>query len=131
MPEWYLLPFYAILRAIPNKLGGVIAMIGSLLIFLILPFVHTSKLRTNRFKKINIILFFIFIFNFFLLMVLGGLPIEEPYTSISQGSTVIYFGYFAVIPFAGILESYLFSMGNVSNTEINDTNADAKQSEII
>ena len=69
-------------------------MIGSLLIFLILPFVHTSLIRTNRFKIINKLLFYIFICNFILLMILGGYPIEEPYTTISQISTIIYFAYF-------------------------------------
>lgn len=113
VPEWYLLPFYAILRAIPNKLGGVVAMIGSLLIFLILPFVHTSKVRTNRFKPLSRILFFFFIFNFMILMLLGGLPIEEPYTSISQASTVGYFGFFALIPVIGCIENSLCSISKI------------------
>lgn len=86
-------------------------MIGSLLIFLVLPFVHTSLVRTNRFKKINIILFYIFISNFILLMQLGGLPIEEPYTTISQISTAIYFSYFIFIPLIGLIETSLFTMG--------------------
>ena len=90
-------------------------MIGSLLIFLILPFVHTSKVRTNRFKPLSLILFYIFIFNFMILMQLGGLPIEEPYTSISQVSTVIYFAYFALIPLIGIIENSLFSINKIES----------------
>jgi quinol-cytochrome oxidoreductase complex cytochrome b subunit len=87
-------------------------MIGSLLIFLILPFVHTSLVRTNRFKTVSLILFVIFICNFYFLMVLGGSPIEEPYTFISQISTVIYFAYFALIPVIGVIENSLFSIGS-------------------
>ena len=87
-------------------------MIGSLLIFLILPFVHTSKVRTNRFKPLSLILFIIFICNFAVLMILGGYPIEEPYTFISQISTVVYFAYFALVPVIGVIENTLFSIGN-------------------
>jgi len=113
VPEWYLLPFYAILRAIPNKLGGVVMMIGSLLIFLILPFVHTNKIRTNRFKIINKLLFYIFICNFGVLMILGAYPIEEPYTTISQFSTILYFVYFMATPLIGIIENTLFSINKI------------------
>lgn len=87
-------------------------MIGSLLIFLILPFVHTSLVRTNRFKPLSVILFVIFICNFILLMILGGSPIEEPYTLISQICTVIYFAYFIAIPIIGVIENTLFSIGS-------------------
>jgi len=116
VPEWYLLPFYAILRAIPDKLGGVVAMIGSLVILLVLPFVSTTKVRTNRFKPLSKIAFYIFIFNFGILLLLGGLPIEEPYTTISQISTVVYFSYFLAVPLIGYFENFLFSIAN-SSTE--------------
>jgi hypothetical protein len=95
-------------------------MIGSLLIFLILPFVHTSLIRTNRFKFINKLLFYIFILNFILLMQLGGLPIEEPYTSISQISTGIYFGYFIATPILGLIENILFSINNIEPEDISN-----------
>ena len=88
-------------------------MIGSLLIFLILPFVHTNKIRTNRFKIINKLLFYIFICNFGVLMILGAYPIEEPYTTISQLSTILYFVYFMATPLIGIIENTLFSINKI------------------
>jgi len=113
VPEWYLLPFYAILRAIPNKLGGVLAMGGSLLILLILPFVHTSKVKSSTFRPLAKFAFWAFVGNFFLLMVLGGLPIEEPYTSISVFAVIYYFSYFIIlVPLIGIIENILFNLSN-------------------
>jgi len=112
VPEWYLLPFYAILRAIPNKLGGVAAMGGALLILLILPFVHTSKVKSNTFRPLAKFAFWLFAADFFLLMVLGGLPIEEPYTTISVFAVIFYFSYFLIlVPLIGILENILFNLG--------------------
>ena len=111
VPEWYLLPYYAILRAIPNKLGGVVAMGGSLLILLILPFVHTSKVKSSTFRPLAKLGFWAFVSNFFLLLVLGGLPIEEPYTSISVVAVIFYFAYFTVlVPLIGIIENILFNL---------------------
>jgi ubiquinol-cytochrome c reductase cytochrome b subunit len=97
VPEWYLLPFYAILRAIPSKIGGVIAMFGSLLILLPLPFLTTLNLRTNRYRPILHLLFWIFVFDFFILMVMGGKPIHSPYIEIGQIATAIYFLYFVTL----------------------------------
>ena len=68
VPEWYFLPFYAILRAIPNKIGGVLAMFGALLILFPLSFFHTLNVRVNRYKPLLQFLFWIFVFNFFFLM---------------------------------------------------------------
>jgi len=65
-PEWYFLPYYAILRAIPNKLLGVIAMFGSLLILIPLAFINTVNLRSNKYRPIIHVLFWVFVFNFFL-----------------------------------------------------------------
>lgn len=97
VPEWYLLPFYAILRAIPSKIGGVIAMFGSLLILLPLPFLTTLNLRANRYRPLLHILFWVFVCDFFILMIMGGNPIHSPYVEIGQIGTLIYFMYFVIL----------------------------------
>lgn len=97
VPEWYLLPFYAILRAIPSKLGGVIAMLGALLILLPLSFLSTYNLRSNRYRPILQFLFWVFAFNFLFLLWLGAKPIAEPFIILGQICTLIYFSYFALI----------------------------------
>lgn len=106
VPEWYLLPFYAILRSIPNKLLGVIAMFLALLILLSLPFTDLSKLRGAQFKPLSKILFFTFGANFLILMALGAKHVETPFIEFGQISTVIYFSYFIIIvPILGIIEN--------------------------
>lgn len=116
VPEFYLLPFYAILRSIPNKLGGVIAMFGSLLILLLLPFITTSRVRSSGFRPIQRYLFWLFVSNFLLLLWLGANPVEEPYITIGQISTIFYFVYFIIlIPLIGIIENILFSIGLNNN----------------
>jgi ubiquinol-cytochrome c reductase cytochrome b subunit len=76
VPEWYLLPFYAILRSIPNKLLGVISMFVAILILLILPFVDTSKIKGSTYKPLHILTFWLFAFNFLILMWLGSCHVE-------------------------------------------------------
>nr|YP_010890183.1 cytochrome b [Nanomia bijuga]WJJ70231.1 cytochrome b [Nanomia bijuga] len=108
MPEWYFLFAYAILRAIPNKLGGVIGLAVSIMILFITPFVHTSWLKSLIFRPIGKFLYWSFIFNFVLLTWLGSKPVEDPYTIIAQLSAVFYFSYFLVlIPLAGLIENKL------------------------
>jgi ubiquinol-cytochrome c reductase cytochrome b subunit len=112
VPEWYLLPFYAILRSIPDKLLGVIAMFSSLLILLILPFANPSNIRANTFKPLSKFLFWIFVSNFLLLLYLGSCHVEEPYIFIGQISTIIYFSYFLVLlPLTNSLENFLINKG--------------------
>lgn len=95
VPEWYFLPFYAILRSIPNKAAGVIAMFSSLLILLTLPwFTRLRPVVNTPFMKT---MFWLFVVNFFLLMWLGGQPIHSPYVQISQIATVFYFSYFILL----------------------------------
>lgn len=94
MPEWYFLFAYAILRAIPNKLGGVLALVFSILILLILPFNQKSNLKSLSFKPLSKILFWIFISNFWLLTWIGAQPVEEPFIILGQISTIIYYSYF-------------------------------------
>jgi ubiquinol-cytochrome c reductase cytochrome b subunit len=67
VPEWYFLPFYAILRSIPNKLGGVLAMFGSIVILILIPFLNTSKIRTNKFKPIFSFFYWLLVADFLLL----------------------------------------------------------------
>nr|QXG19411.1 cytochrome b [Drosophila navojoa] len=97
-PEWYFLFAYAILRSIPNKLGGVIALILSIAILMILPFYHLSKFRGIQFYPINQILFWIMVVTVILLTWIGARPVEEPYVLIGQILTVIYFLYYLINP---------------------------------
>lgn len=116
VPEWYLLPFYAILRSIPNKLLGVLAMIIAILILLILPLVDLSRLRGLQFRPIGKLFFWLFIANFFLLMWLGSQHVEDPFIVLGQISTFFYFSYFLfIIPSLGILENTLAQVNNSSN----------------
>nr|ANH79477.1 cytochrome b [Eurytoma sp. TJS-2016] len=97
-PEWYFLFAYAILRSIPNKLGGVIALIMSILILIILPFNFNYKIKGFKFYYFNQILFWMFISLFMILTWIGARPVEEPYIIIGQISSVIYFMYFITSP---------------------------------
>ena len=108
VPEWYLLPFYAILRSIPNKLLGVIAMFSAILILLSMPFTDLSKLRGTQFKPLSKIAFFAFVSNFLILMELGAKHVESPFIELGQISTIIFFSYFLVIiPLLSITENSL------------------------
>lgn len=108
MPEWYFLFAYAILRAIPNKLGGVIALVLSIVILAVLPFIHTSKLKGLTFRPLAKIFYWIFMANFILLTWIGSKPVEEPFIFIGQISSVFYFSYFLIlIPILGYIENYL------------------------
>nr|YP_007627094.1 cytochrome b [Cupido argiades]AGE31680.1 cytochrome b [Cupido argiades] len=98
-PEWYFLFAYAILRSIPNKLGGVIALIFSILILIILPFTFNKKMQGIQFYPINQIMFWILISTIILLTWIGARPVEEPYIITGQLLTIIYFNYFIIMPF--------------------------------
>nr|YP_010693111.1 cytochrome b [Dacus humeralis]WCB98292.1 cytochrome b [Dacus humeralis] len=97
-PEWYFLFAYAILRSIPNKLGGVIALVLSIAILMILPFYHLSKFRGIQFYPINKILFWTMVVTVILLTWIGARPVEEPYVLVGQVLTVIYFLYYIINP---------------------------------
>lgn len=97
-PEWYFLFAYAILRSIPNKLGGVVALVASVAILLILPLTHQGKFRSLAFYPINQILFWTFIGIFGILTWIGACPVEAPYEQIGQVFTVLYFSYFVLNP---------------------------------
>lgn len=108
MPEWYFLFAYAILRAIPNKLGGVIALVASVMILLVLPFVHTSKLRGLIFRPLGKTFYWLFMANFVFLTWIGAKPVEEPFILLGQISSVFFFSYFLlIVPTLGYLENKL------------------------
>jgi ubiquinol-cytochrome c reductase cytochrome b subunit len=107
VPEWYFLPFYAILRAIPHKVGGVLAMGGSLGVLFLLPFIHFSKIRSAIFRLTYKVVFWLILADFLLLMWLGQKPVDEPYITVVQIITFLYFFLFLVgIPLSGIIDSY-------------------------
>jgi ubiquinol-cytochrome c reductase cytochrome b subunit len=116
VPEWYLLPFYAILRSIPNKLLGVIAMFSAILILLAMPFTDLSRSRGIQFRPLSKIAFYVFVGNFLILMQLGAKHVESPFIEFGQISTVLYFAHFLIIvPFVSLLENSLIELGNSSN----------------
>uniref|UniRef100_A0AAU7LLL5 Cytochrome b n=1 Tax=Thalassa montezumae TaxID=3129753 RepID=A0AAU7LLL5_9CUCU len=97
-PEWYFLFAYAILRSIPNKLGGVIALVLSIAILFILPFTNKKMLNSNQFYPINKILFWFFIIIVLMLTWLGAKPVEDPFILTGQIFTFLYFSYFIINP---------------------------------
>jgi ubiquinol-cytochrome c reductase cytochrome b subunit len=105
VPEWYFLPFYAILRAVPDKLGGVVLMFGSIAILFVLPWLDTSPVRSMRFRPLARPFFAVWCLGFIVLLYVGGKPAEEPYVTIARVATAYYFLYFLVIlPLLGRLE---------------------------
>nr|AXS65248.1 cytochrome b [Curculionoidea sp. 17 KM-2017] len=93
-PEWYFLFAYAILRSIPSKLGGVIALVLSIAILYICPFINNKKFKSNQFYPINKILFWMFFSIVILLTWIGARPVEDPFIITGQILTVLYFSYF-------------------------------------
>ena len=119
VPEWYLLPFYAILRSIPNKLLGVIAMFSAILILLAMPFTDLSRSRGIQFRPLSKIAFFVFVGNFLILMQLGAKHVESPFIEFGQISTVVYFSYFLIIvPIISLFENSLIEIANNEENEI-------------
>jgi ubiquinol-cytochrome c reductase cytochrome b subunit len=113
VPEWYLLPFYAILRSIPNKLLGVIAMFSAIFILLAMPYTDLSRSRGIQFRPLSKIAFYIFVGNFLILMQLGAKHVESPFIVFGQISTVIYFAHFLIIvPLISIIENSLMELSN-------------------
>ena len=103
-----LLPFYAILRSIPNKLGGVIAMFGALLILLVLPLTDLSKVRGNEFKPFSKFAFWSLVAIFIVLLQIGARHAEAPYILVGQIATFLYFSYFLIfVPVLTLLENSL------------------------
>nr|YP_009317607.1 apocytochrome b [Pterocladia mexicana]YP_009317653.1 apocytochrome b [Pterocladia robusta]AOX49059.1 apocytochrome b [Pterocladia mexicana]AOX49105.1 apocytochrome b [Pterocladia robusta] len=108
VPEWYFLPFYAILRSIPHKLGGVIAMISAIAILALLPWIHSTEIRSSRFRPIYKFFYWTMISCCFILGWIGGMPVEEPYVFIGQVASFFYFFYFLfILPSLGKIERFL------------------------
>ena len=111
VPEWYLLPFYAILRSIPNKLLGVIAMFSAILILLVMPFTDLGRSRGLQFRPLSKLAFYVFVANFLILMQLGAKHVESPFIEFGQISTVLYFSHFLIIvPLVSLLENSLIEL---------------------
>nr|YP_010728461.1 cytochrome b [Polypedilum yongsanensis]WEF49702.1 cytochrome b [Polypedilum yongsanensis] len=107
-PEWYFLFAYAILRSIPNKLGGVIALVMSIAILFILPFTNKFTFQSKQFYPINQILFWLLVMLVILLTWIGARPVEDPYVLTGQILTVLYFLYFVINPIISIWWENLF-----------------------
>uniref|UniRef100_Q9XKU9 Cytochrome b n=3 Tax=Sebastolobus TaxID=8109 RepID=Q9XKU9_9TELE len=104
-PEWYFLFAYAILRSIPNKLGGVLALLASILILMLVPILHTSKQRSLTFRPLTQFLFWALIADVVILTWIGGMPVSHPFVIIGQVASVLYFFLFLVLtPLAGYAE---------------------------
>jgi ubiquinol-cytochrome c reductase cytochrome b subunit len=121
VPEWYLLPFYAILRSIPNKLLGVIAMFSAILAIMLLPITDLGRSKGLQFRPLSKFAFWVFVVNFLILMKLGACHVETPFIELGQLSTVLYFGHFIIIvPVISLIENTLLDLsygGEKKNTK--------------
>ena len=118
VPEWYFLPFYAILRSIPDKLGGVAAMGGAIVILLFLPIINTSKIRSSKFRPIFRFLYWFWIADFFILGWIGQKPVESPYIEVGVAATIFYFVFLLIlIPVVGLVEEFLLKQ-SIKNNDV-------------
>nr|YP_009494661.1 cytochrome b [Bathyraja multispinis]AWO66454.1 cytochrome b [Bathyraja multispinis] len=110
-PEWYFLFAYAILRSIPNKLGGVLALLFSILILMLIPLLHTSKQRSSTFRPITQILFWTLVAVTIVLTWIGGQPVEQPFIIIGQIASIMYFLLFLILfPLIGWWEDKILNL---------------------
>ena len=122
VPEWYLLPFYAILRAVPDKLMGVLLMFGSIVVLFFLPWLDTMKVKSARYRPLYKIFFILFVISCLLLGYLGAKAPEGIYLFLSRVSTIYYFAFFLVImPVLSRIEKPLPMPIGISNPALNNT----------
>ena len=110
VPEWYFLPLYAILRSVPDKLMGIIALVFAFLGLFLLPFIFgiLNIIRSFFYKPYMKIIVLIFVVNSFFLGWIGGMPVVEPYFTIGQFVTVIFFFLLFIIGFCGFIEQFVY-----------------------
>jgi quinol-cytochrome oxidoreductase complex cytochrome b subunit len=119
VPEWYFLPFYAILRSIPHKTAGILAMGGSIAVLLLIPFNNTSEIRNTTYRPIFKVCYWALIAVWMILLYLGQCPVEDLYALVGQIVTVYYFFFFFVlVPVVGKIESALV------HHKVEDVNSD-------
>nr|ADM46597.1 cytochrome b [Microtus arvalis] len=110
-PEWYFLFAYAILRSIPNKLGGVLALILSIVILAFMPLLHTSKQRALTFRPITQTMYWILVADLLILTWIGGQPVEYPFIIIGQTASIAYFAIIVIfMPIAGMIENDIMDL---------------------
>nr|AKP55435.1 cytochrome b [Microtus arvalis]AKP55437.1 cytochrome b [Microtus arvalis] len=110
-PEWYFLFAYAILRSIPNKLGGVLALILSIVILAFMPLLHTSKQRALTFRPITQTMYWILVADLLVLTWIGGQPVEYPFIIIGQTASIAYFAIIVIfMPIAGMIENDIMNL---------------------
>ena len=108
VPEWYFLPFYAILRSIPHKAAGIVAMGGAILVMLVIPFTYTGYIRNTTYRPLFKIFYWLLIADFATLMWVGQAPITDPFILLGQLASVYYFSFFLIlVPLIGIIETKL------------------------
>lgn len=108
VPEWYFLPFYAILRSIPHKAGGIAAMGGSIIVLFLIPFINSSEIRNTTYRPLFKIFYWLLVADFAVLMWLGQKPVKDTYVTAGQIATLYYFIFFVIgVPLIGRIESKL------------------------
>ena len=111
VPEWYFLPFYTILRVIPHKSGGILAMFGSIVILLTIPFTNGSKIRNTTFRPIFKMFFWLLVIDFFILIWIGQQDMNVLiYQKIGIVATFYYFTFFLSLPIIGYLETFFLKL---------------------